>query len=475
MECFNTYDVRGRLGETLDADVARRIGNAFARVLGTENVVIGHDARPSSPMLKSALIDGLTTAGANVLDIGLCGTEEVYFATGHLNADGGIMVTASHNPIEYNGMKFVGPGARPVEPDSELPAIRAAAERDDAAAADVAGEVSRVDTRAAFSECVAAFAGDLSARRFRIVANAGNGTAGAAFDHVLAHLETQGAEIEAIRVHFDPDQDFPNGIPNPLLPGNRTATADAVRRHGADIGLAWDGDFDRCFFFDERGDFVDGEHVVALLARSTLSRRPGATILCDPRVIWATSDAIREGGGTRALSRTGHAFMKAAMRETGAAYGGEMSAHHYFSDFHHCDSGMIPWVLMLSLLASDDRPLSEHVNEMRMRFPSSGEINFRVDDPGATMSFVEHSLRDGTETIDRLDGLSLGFGDWRVNLRASNTEPLLRLNVETRGDRGLLGRKVAQVSDLIAAHVARPSTDVCPIARARAMAREQGS
>lgn len=475
MDCFKAYDVRGRLGETLDAEVARRIGSAFARVLGTKNVVVGHDARPSSPALSSALIEGLTTAGANVLDIGLCGTEEVYFATGHLNADGGIMVTASHNPIEYNGMKFVGPGARPVAPDCELPLIRAAAEKGDRARADMPGEVTGVNTHTAFAERVAAFAGDLSRRRFRIVANAGNGTAGAAFDHVLARLATRGAEIEAIRVHFEPDQDFPNGIPNPLLPGNRAATADAVRRHGADIGLAWDGDFDRCFFFDERGDFVDGEHVVALLARSTLARQPGATIVCDPRVIWATSEAIREGGGTRVLSRTGHAFMKSAMRETGAAYGGEMSAHHYFRDFYHCDSGMIPWVLMLSLLASDDRPLSEHVNEMRKRFPSSGEINFRVDDPGAAMSLVETSLRDGTETVDRLDGLSLSFGDWRMNLRASNTEPLLRLNVETRGDRDLLGRKVAQVSDLIAAHAARPSDDEGPIAWTQGVARERGA
>jgi len=449
LDCFKSYDIRGRLGETLDVAIAKRIGAAFADVIGARHVVVGHDARATSPALKAAVTEGLTATGANVSDLGLCGTEEVYFATGHLEADGGIMVTASHNPIDYNGMKLVGPGARPVDPQTELPRIRAVAERGDWSEASTPGTKTLVHTRPAYAERVASLSGDLAGRSFRILANAGNGTAGAAFDAVLDRLGRQGARIDVTRLHFEPDPSFPHGIPNPLLPENRAATAMAVRAQGADLGLAWDGDFDRCFFFDERGDFVDGEYVVALLAEAALAREPGATIVCDPRLVWATTHAIDAGGGRRVLSRTGHAFLKARMREAGAVYGGEMSAHHYFREFFHCDSGMIPWVLVLSLLAASGRPLSAHVAEMRERFPSSGEINFNVPDPGAALEAVEESLGAEAVDADRLDGLSLTFPDWRMNLRASNTEPLLRLNVEARGDRALVERKVAEVSELI--------------------------
>jgi phosphomannomutase len=449
LDCFKAYDVRGRLGETLDEGIAERIGAAFGHVLGASRVVVGHDARESSPALKAAAVRGLREAGVDVADIGLCGTEEVYFATGHLGADGGLMVTASHNPIEWNGMKLVGPGSRPIDPGAELTRIRETAERQDWTRAPSPGGFETVDLRAAYAARVAGFGRGLSGRPFRLVADAGNGTAGAAFDAVLGQLEAAGAAIEVTRLRHAPDPTFPHGIPNPLLPGNREMTADAVRSAGADLGVAWDGDFDRCFFFDETGDFVDGQYVVALLARAALGLEPGATIVLDPRVTWATTEAVTTAGGVPVLSKTGHAFVKARMRETGAVYGGEMSAHHYFRDFFHCDSGMAPWVLMLSVLAEDGRPLSALVADMRRRFPASGEINFRVADTAAAIATVETALAPSALSRDGLDGLTLEFADWRLNLRGSNTEPLLRLNIETRGDRALLDRRLAEVSALV--------------------------
>jgi phosphomannomutase len=448
LDCFKSYDVRGRLGDTLDAAIARRIGAAFAQVMRPGRVVVGHDARASSPELKAALVAGLTEAGADVADIGLCGTEEVYFATGHLGAGGGIMVTASHNPIDYNGMKLVGPGSRPIDPATELAEIRAAAEAGAAPAAAVPGRVEAVDTRPAYVETVAAFA-EPGAAPLRLVANAGNGTAGAAFDAIAAALAARGARLEITRVHHEPDPTFPNGIPNPLLPENRAATADAVRAAGADLGIAWDGDFDRCFFFDETGAFIDGEYVVALLAEAMLGREPGARIVHDPRVIWATTHAVAAAGGEAVASKTGHAFLKAKMRETGAVYGGEMSAHHYFRAFYHCDSGMIPWVLMLNSLWSSGRPLSSLVADMRAGFPSSGEINFRMPDAAAAIAAIESRYAGAGAAIDRLDGLSLAFAEWRMNLRASNTEPLLRLNIETRGDRALLAARKDELAAIL--------------------------
>jgi phosphomannomutase len=449
LDCFKAYDVRGRLGETLDEDIACRIGSAFGHVLGASRVVVGHDARASSPALKAAAVRGLQAVGADVTDIGLCGTEEVYFATGHLGADGGLMVTASHNPIEWNGMKLVGPGSRPIDPGHELARIRAVAEAGDWRAAATPGRHDHEDTRDAFADRVAGFARGLAGRPFRIVADSGNGTAGAAFDAVVERLVASGAEIEAIRLRHAPDPTFPHGIPNPLLPGNRAMTAEAVMAHGADLGLAWDGDFDRCFFFDETGDFVDGQYIVALLARASLALDPGATIVLDPRVTWATTEAVMDAGGSPVLSKTGHAFVKARMRETGAVYGGEMSAHHYFREFFHCDSGMVPWVLMLSLLAESGRSLSDLVAEMRRRFPASGEINFRVGDTAEAIATVEARLAPEALSLDRLDGLTLEFPQWRLNLRGSNTEPLLRLNIESRADADLIERKVAEISGLV--------------------------
>lgn len=449
LDCFKAYDVRGRLGETLDASIACRIGRAFAASLGPGSIVVGHDARASSPALKTGLIDGLRDRGADVVDIGLCGTEEVYFATGHLSAAGGIMVTASHNPIDYNGMKLVGPESRPIDPEVELPMIRALAEADSYDIRPVPGAYRAIDTRPAYAAHVAGMVDAGSLRGIKVLANAGNGTAGAAFDAILAELSKRGADITVERMFHDPDPAFPNGIPNPLLPENRGVTSEAVRASGADIGLAWDGDFDRCFFFDETGAFIDGEYVVALLAQAALVDEPGATIVHDPRVIWATTETVKAAGGRAVVSKTGHAFLKAKMRETGAVYGGEMSAHHYFRAFFHCDSGMIPALKMLALMAARKRPLSALVADLKTRFPSSGEINFTVADPKAEVEAMVARLGPQARSVDRLDGASLDFGDWRMNLRASNTEPLLRLNMESRGDAGLLARKLAEVRVMI--------------------------
>ncbi len=451
--CFKAYDIRGRIGETLDNEIAWHIGRGYVDAMGAGEVIIGHDARASSPALANALAGGLASGGCRVLDIGQCGTEEVYFATGQLGAHGGIMVTASHNPIDYNGMKLVGPGSRPIDPATEFAAIREAAEasrKRGAESFERIPEPEHIDTRAAYATHVCDYVEADALSPIRLLANAGNGTAGLAADAIFAELARRGVAMVVERLHWTPDANFPNGIPNPLLPENRGATAVAVREAGADLGIAWDGDFDRCFFFDAGGNFIDGEYVVALVARAFLDSEPGAKIVHDPRVVWATTATVQEAGGVPVVSKTGHAFLKAAMRESGAVYGGEMSAHHYFRDFYFCDSGMIPWLKVVERMSATGLPLSELVAELRGRFPSSGEINFRVKDPQVTIKRLVEQLGPDAQAIDRLDGASLDFGQWRMNLRASNTEPLLRLNLEVRGDRELLDQKVAEVSRLIA-------------------------
>ncbi len=450
--CFKAYDIRGRLGPDLDAPIARRIGRAFAESLGARHVVLGRDCRTSSETLAAAVAEGLIEAGVEVLDLGLCGTEEMYFATSHLEACGGIEVTASHNPMDYNGMKLVRAGSAPLDPETGLGAVRALAESG-AFGPDRSGGrvVPAGDTRAAYVARVLSFIDLAALRPLTILVNAGNGAAGPTFDAIAAALAARGAPLRFVTMHHAPDGSFPNGIPNPLLPENQPVTAAAVRAAGADFGVAWDGDFDRCFLFDHEGTFVPGEYVVGLLAQTFLVKEPGATIIHDPRVVWNTVDVVARAGGVAHASRTGHAFLKQAMRETGAVYGGEMSAHHYFRDFMACDSGMIPWLLIAELLGRTGQSLANLLAEARAAFPSSGEINFRVADVASAMARVEGELAAQALRIDRLDGLSLDFGDWRLNLRASNTEPLLRLNVETRGDAPALAAHVARLTALIKA------------------------
>lgn len=452
LTCFKSYDIRGRVGVDLDEGIARRIGQAFAQVLGAGSYVIGRDCRQSSPALSAALIAGIRAQGGDVIDIGEAGTEEVYFATTHFDAAGGVEITASHNPIDYNGMKFVGPGSRPLDPASELSQMRALVQDDAFAPAATPGGYRATTSRPAYARHVAGFIDPSQLRPMKIVVNAGNGIAGPAFDAIAAELAARGAPLTFERLHHRPDGRFPNGIPNPILVENRPVTARAVRAHGADLGVAWDGDFDRCFLFDETGAFVDGEYVVALLAAAFLADMPGARIVHDPRVIWNTQAAIAEGGGRAVLSKTGHVYMKQKMREVDAIYGGEMSAHHYFRDFMFCDSGMIPWIKVAERMARTGRPLSALVGEMRARFPSSGEVNFPVADADRAMQAVLARYGSHATDIAEMDGLSLGFDDWRLNLRRSNTEPLLRLNIETRGDRAMLGRRLADIERLIGAN-----------------------
>jgi phosphomannomutase len=451
LTCFKAYDVRGRIGHDLDDAVAYRIGRAFAAVMQPGTVVLGRDCRSSSASLQGALAQGLMDGGSDVIDIGLSGTEEVYFATAHLGAGGGMEVTASHNPIDYNGIKMVGSGSRPLDP-SELAAIRACAEGTAYSAASRQGQITQHNPRKAYAEKICGFVTARDLRPLKVLVNAGNGVAGPALDAIAAILGRQGARIALIQMNHEPDGRFPNGIPNPLLPENRPATADAVRRCGADLGVAWDGDFDRCFLFDETGRFIDGEYIVGLLAAGFLADAAGAGIVHDPRVVWNTCAEVAAAGGVAIPARTGHALIKAKMRETGAIYGGEMSAHHYFRDFMACDSGMIPWLKVMERMSQTGLPLSALIDRMRTAFPSSGERNFRVADPGRAILMVQAIYEKAALAVDHLDGLSLDFGNWRMNLRASNTEPLLRLNIETRADAGLLDRKVAELDALLRPH-----------------------
>lgn len=433
LTCFKAYDIRGKLGTNLDEAIAHRIGRAFVQSLNARRVVLGRDCRASSESLASAVAAALVDAGVEVLDLGLCGTEEVYFATAHLEACGGIEVTASHNPMDYNGMKLVKAGAAPLDPTTEVVAIRELAEIGQFMQTARKGSIKAVpDVRQAYVERVLGFVDVDRLKPLKVLVNAGNGAAGPTFDAIANALAARGAPITFERMHHEPDGSFPNGIPNPLLPENQPATAAAVRATGADLGVAWDGDFDRCFFFDHRGKYVPGEYLVGLLATAFLQKEQGATIVHDPRVVWNTKAAIAAAGGTAHCTRTGHAFLKQAMRETGAFYGGEMSAHHYFRDFMCCDSGMIPWLIIAELVSTSGQSLENLIAQSRAAFPSSGEVNFRVGDVASAMKHVFEKYQSQAVSVDDLDGLSVEMPEWRFNLRASNTEPLLRLNVETR-------------------------------------------
>ncbi|MEP4146928.1 MAG: phosphomannomutase [Halioglobus sp.] len=443
ISCFKAYDVRGRVPDELNEDVARRIGRAYAEVIKPEKVVVGHDIRLSSEAIKAAVTEGLMEQGVDVYDIGLCGTEEIYFATSHANMDGGIAVTASHNPKDYNGMKFVREESRPISADTGLKDIRALAERDEFTSAQVPGVLYKLDTDQAYVEHLLSYVDLAELQALKIVVDAGNGGAGRVVDLLEPHLP-----FEFIKLHHEPDGNFPNGVPNPLLPENRAAAIAAVREHGADLGIGWDGDFDRCFFFDESGEFIEGYYVVGLLADAFLKLEPGARIVHDPRLTWNTVEMVEKAGGVPVLTKCGHAFIKERMRNENAAYGGEMSAHHYFRDFAYCDSGMIPWLLVAGLICSTGKPLSTMVAERMAAYPCSGEINRSVDDAAAVLARAEATYGAKGE-LDHTDGVSVDCGDWRFNLRMSNTEPVVRLNVESKGDVALMEAKTAELLALI--------------------------
>ena len=445
--CFKAYDLRGRIPSELNDDVAYRVGRAYAEFLSPKKVVVGRDIRLSSAGLTDALCRGLTDGGADVFDIGICGTEGVYFATFDGHYDGGIMVTASHNPPDYNGMKFVREESKPISSDNGLKEIRAIAERGGFKDPPVPGRRRQIDTTAAYVEHLLSYVDVKKLKPLKIVVNAGNGGAGLIVDRLEPHLP-----FEFIKVHHEPDGHFPNGIPNPMIEENRAPTVAAIRAHGADLGLAWDGDFDRCFFFDERGEFIEGYYIVGLLASVLLKGERGGKVVHDPRLTWNTIEIVKSLGGEAVQSKSGHAFIKQRMREVDAVYGGEMSAHHYFRRFAYCDSGMIPWLLMTQILSETGRSLSSLVGERIAAFPASGELNYRVPDSAAAMAAIASRYAGQALEVDRTDGQSYEFADWRFNLRTSNTEPLLRLNVEARGSEALMRQRTRELYELLKTH-----------------------
>jgi phosphomannomutase len=442
--CFKAYDVRGRIPEELNPESAYAIGRAYAEWLRPQRVAVGRDIRLSSAQLAEALIRGLTDAGVDVLDIGLCGTEGVYFATFSQSLDGGIMVTASHNPPDYNGMKFVREQSKPISGDTGLQDIRKLAEGGKFSASSKKGAVSDTDIRASYREHLLSYVDRSALRPIKIVSNPGNGGAGLVIDLIEKDLPFQ-----FIKVHHEPDGTFPHGVPNPMLEENRAVTAQAVLREKADIGIAFDGDFDRCFFFDEQGTFIEGYYIVGLLASVFLKRFPGGRIVHDPRLTWNTLEIVRQYGGKAVQCKSGHAFIKQVMREVDAVYGGEMSAHHYFRDFAYCDSGMIPWLVLGQLLSETGQPLSALIGERMRLFPASGEINSKLADAQAAIEAVKARYVTGALQVDYTDGLSVEFKEWRFNLRSSNTEPLVRLNVESRADAALMKDKTEEILALL--------------------------
>lgn len=440
IQCFKAYDLRGRVPDELNEDVAYRVGRAFVEFLQAKQVVVGHDIRLTSPSLTDALVDGITDGGADVIHIGPCGTEEVYFATFELGVDGGICVTASHNPMDYNGMKFVREQSKPISGDTGLNEVRAMAEAGDFAEVVRKGEVHHRDMRPEYIKHLLGYVDVSALKPLKVLVNAGNGGAGMVIDALEPHLP-----ISFVKMHHEPDGSFPNGIPNPLLVENQGVTSDAVRASGADLGIAWDGDFDRCFFFDETGAFVEGYYLVGLLAEAFLIKHPGSIVVHDPRLTWNTIDMVQANGGQAVQSKTGHAFIKERMRKEDAVYGGEMSAHHYFRDFAYCDNGNIPWLLVLELMSRSGQSLSSLVGERIKQFPCSGEINRTVKDPAGLLSMIEARYQGEALSVDKTDGLSMIFANWRFNVRSSSTEPVVRLNVESRGDISLMQEKTEEL------------------------------
>ena len=444
ISCFKAYDLRGRIPDEINEDIAYRVGRAYAAWLQPRKVVVGHDIRLSSPGMCQALISGLLDSGVDVFHIGQCGTEEIYFATSHFEMDGGIVITASHNPKNYNGMKLVREDSRPISGDSGLHEIQALAEANEFEPVVKRGELVTLDHHAAYCAKLLSYVDVAHLKPLKVVVNAGNGGAGEVIDRIEKFLP-----LQFIKVHHEANGNFPNGVPNPLLPENRAPTINAIKKHQADIGIAWDGDFDRCFFFDADGRFIEGYYIVGLLAEAFLEQDSNNRIIHDPRLTWNTIDIVNSKGGTAVQSKTGHAFIKERMRLEDAIYGGEMSAHHYFRDFSYCDSGMVPWLLVVGLMSSKNKTLAQLVDARMSLFPASGEINRRIDDAAAVLTSIEDRYSAEAINIDHTDGLSMEFADWRFNLRMSNTEPVVRLNVESRGEPELMQDKTQDILKLM--------------------------
>lgn len=452
LSCFKAYDIRGKLGDELNEDIAYRIGRAYGEYLKPKDIVLGGDVRLTSESLKLALANGLQDAGVDVIDIGLTGTEEIYFATSYLGVDGGIEITASHNPMDYNGMKLVRESSKPISGDTGLHHIQKLAEENASTtvSADNRGRYKTMSILVPYIDKILSYV-ELTnfSKPLKLVLNSGNGAAGHVIDAIEERFRENNLPIEIVKIHNNPDGNFPNGIPNPLLPECRQDTIDAVVAHKADMGIAFDGDFDRCFLFDEKGNFIEGYYIVGLLAQAFLEKAPGSKIIHDPRLSWNTIDLVTESGGIPVMSKTGHAFIKERMRLEDAIYGGEMSAHHYFRDFSYCDSGMIPWLLVAELICNKNQTLSNLVSDRMKAYPASGEINSSLADPKTAIERVLEKYKANAVSIDYTDGISVEYSNWRFNLRSSNTEPVVRLNVESRGNQDLMVEKTNEILALL--------------------------
>ena len=441
---FKAYDIRGQLPHEVNSEIAYRIGNATAEYLSAKKMILGRDIRASSKELSESMALGLMDAGVNVIDIGECGTESVYYATGELKSCGGIMVTASHNPSDYNGFKIVSENAKPISSETGLLDIQKIAESDKRLISELRGNLEQRDLNQSYVKKVLSFIDPDSLSKLKVVMNPGNGGAG-----VYAEYISRNMPIEIIKLNFDPDSSFPNGIPNPMIEENRASTSQAVIDNKADLGIAWDGDFDRCFFFDEKGNFIEGYYLVGLLAKSFLIKNRNERVIYDPRLTWNTIDVVERYGGDAIQCQSGHSFIKRSMRDNDAVYGGEMSAHHYFRDFYYCDSGMIPWLLILEMISEEKMPLSQMIQKYRERYPVSGEINLKVNNTKTIIDSIKEYYLDDALGVDETDGVGMEFEKWRFNLRASNTEPLIRLNVESYNNESLMNEKTRELVDRI--------------------------
>lgn len=449
LTCFKAYDIRGRLGEELNVDIVYRIGRAFGQFLKPKTIIVGGDVRLTSKELKSAVTNGLLDSGVNVIDLGETGTEEVYFATSFLKADGGVEVTASHNPMDYNGLKLVRKGSRPISADTGLSDIQCLAEENNFAPVTQRGQYKQLSVLGDYVEHLLSYINLDNLKPMKLVINSGNGAAGHVIDAIEAQFKARRVPVEFIKIHNNPDGTFPNGIPNPILPENRQDTINAVLEHTADMGIAFDGDFDRCFLFDDKGGFIEGYYIVGLLGQAFLQKNEGAKIIYDPRLIWNTIKLVEDNGGVAVMSKSGHSFIKEKMREVDAIYGGEMSAHHYFRDFFYCDSGMIPWLLVMELVCTTGKSLGELVGNSIDTYPSPGEINSKLADAESAIARVRAAYEADAISVDDIDGISIEYPEWRFNLRSSNTEPVVRLNLETRGDKQLMVEKTDEILSLL--------------------------
>ena len=441
---FKAYDIRGQLPHEINPEIAYRVGNATAEYLSAKKMILGRDIRASSKELSESMASGLMDAGVDVIDIGECGTENVYYATGELKSCGGVMVTASHNPSDYNGFKIVSENAKPISSETGLLDIRKIAESDKRLISESRGNLEQRDLNQSYVKKVLSFIDPDSLSKLKVVMNPGNGGAG-----VYAEYISKNMPIEIIKLNFDPDSSFPNGIPNPMIEENRVSTSQAVIDNKADLGIAWDGDFDRCFFFDEKGNFIEGYYLVGLLAKSFLIKNRNERVIYDPRLTWNTIDVVERYGGDAIQCQSGHSFIKKSMRDNDAIYGGEMSAHHYFRDFYYCDSGMIPWLLILEMISEEKMPLSQMIQKYRERYPVSGEINLKVNNTKTIIDSIKEYYLDDALGVDETDGIGMEFEKWRFNLRASNTEPLIRLNVESYNNESLMNEKTRELVDRI--------------------------